>query len=322
MIRLGLAVAVVAVALGQTVDTPQPSELSSNLLQKLPIDARRRMLLQAELGKRDYGAAEELLADEAKRNPGSQHILVALANVLFLDGRHLNAIVVLKKADKLAPLDEKSRLLLALSCVASGHLNWARPEFEKLAEENPSKALYPYWLGRIEYRKMDITAAIAHARKAVELDPKFVKAYDQLGLYYEAASDWDAAIGAFRQAIRLNRESANKSPWPLLNIGVLMMRLDRLDEAEAQLRASLDVDDSFPPAHYRLGQVLEKKERLEDAKRALLRAATLDPTYPEPHYALARIYRRLGDLKASSNEFSLFAQLREVDKRKGIVRPD
>ena len=97
---------------------------------------------------------------------------------------------------------------------------------------------------------------------------------------------------------------------------------DRLDEAEAQLRASLDVDDSFPPAHYRLGQVLEKKQRLEDAKRELLRAATLDPTYPEPHYALARVYRHLGDLKASSNEFSLFAQLREADKRKGTVRPD
>lgn len=41
-----------------------------------------------------------------------------------------------------------------------------------------------------------------------------------------------------------------------------MMRLDRLDEAEAQLRASIDADDSFPPAHYRLGQVLEKNNGL------------------------------------------------------------
>src|SRR5262249_33049755 len=157
--------------------------------------------------ERDYAAAEELLAAEAKRNPGSQAILLALANVLFLDGRHLNAIVVLKKADKLASLDERSRLLLALSCIATGHLNWARPEFERLARPNPPKALYPYGLGRIEYRKTDIVRAIAHARKAVDLAPNFMKAYDQLGLYYVATADWDAAIGAFREAIRLNSES-------------------------------------------------------------------------------------------------------------------
>jgi len=323
MFRLGFALMLAAMtASGQTSDTPQAAELSANLLRTLPIDPGRRILLQQQLAARDYTAAEELLAAEASRDPKSQPILLVLANVLFRDGRHLNAIVVLKKADKIGALDERSRFLLALSCVAAGHLNWARPELERLAQGHPSNALYPYWLGRIEYRKTDITKAIAYARKAIELDPKFMKAYDQLGLYYESAADWDAAIGAFRDAVRLNAETPKKSPWPLLNFGVLMMRLDRLDEAEAQLRASLEIDDAFPPAHYRLGQVLEKKQRLTDAERELIRAATLDPTYPDPHYALARIYRHTGDLKASSREFSQFEQLRETDKRKGTVRPD
>jgi hypothetical protein len=44
-----------------------------------------------------------------------------------------------------------NRLLLALSYVTVGRRNLARAEFEQLAEANPTNAVYPYWLGRIDY---------------------------------------------------------------------------------------------------------------------------------------------------------------------------
>jgi tetratricopeptide (TPR) repeat protein len=323
MFRIALALALaINVFAGQSSDSSAAGDISGNLLRRLQISPAQRSILEEKLTKRDYSGAEDLLADEARRDPKSPAILLVLAHVLFLDGRHLNCIVVLKKAEKLESLDEKNRLLLALACVAAGHLNWARPEFEKLAAQNPANPVYPYWLGRIAYRKTDINTAITQARKAIGLDPSFMKAYDQLGLYYEAAGYSDEAIAAFREAIHLNNQAAKKSPWPMLNLGVLMMRVDRLDEAEAELRASIEADDSFPPAHYRLGQVLEKKQLLADAKAELGRAASLDPTYPDPHYALARIYRRTGDPKAAAKELVEFQELRETDKRKGTVRPD
>ena len=313
MIRVALALVLAAMTmLGQTGD----------LLRGLQIDPQQRSLLEHKIASKDYAGAEDWLAEEAKRDPKSQAVLLVLANVLFLDGRHLNCIVVLKKAEKLGPLDERNRLLLALSYVTVGRLNLARPEFEKLADTNPSNAVYPYWLGRIDYRKMDINSAIRQARKAIELDPSFMKAYDQLGLYYEAAGNFEESIAAFRQAIRLNDKEAKKSPWPLLNLGVLMLRLERLDDAQEQLRASLSADEAFPPAHYRLGQVLEKEGHVDEAKTEFDRAVAQDPTYPDPHYALARIYRRNGDTKAAAKELKSFQDLREADKRKGTVRPE
>jgi len=33
-----------------------------------------------------------------------------------------------------------------------------------------------YWLARIAYRKMSIESAVAHAQKAIQLDPAFMKA--------------------------------------------------------------------------------------------------------------------------------------------------
>jgi tetratricopeptide (TPR) repeat protein len=323
--KVRLAVVLVLMAectAAQEVQQPFTPGIASRMLESISLDPEKRALLQAAIGKRDYAGAEELLAGEAGRQPKSQPILLVLANVLFLDGKHLNCAAVLKKAEKLAPLDERNRFLLALSYVTIGRLNWARPEFETLARSFPSNAVYPYWLARIAYRKMDIDASVAHARKAIQLDPAFMKAYDQLGLGYEALGSWDQAIAAFQEAIRLNSEAPAPSPWPSMNLGVLLLRLERLDEAEGHLRRSIRIDGNFPVAHHRLGQVLEKKDRLEEAIAEFQEAASLDPTYPDPHYALARIFRQRGDLKPAEKESSMFRNLRKADKEKGITRPD
>jgi len=302
----------------QELSPPSPA----NLLETLPVDAQRRSTLQEAIGKRQYAAAENLLAEEATKHPGSQALLVALANVLFLDGKQLNTAVVLKKAELLGPLDERSRFLLALSYISLGKKNLAIPELEKLEQSNPSNAVYPYWLSRLTYRKTDLQQALSYARKAVSLDPAFVKAHDQLGLCYAGLGQNAAAIRAYNDAIRLNREQSLHWPWPAMNLGTLYLRLERLDEAEAALRESLAVEPRFPVAHLRLGSVLEKKDRLDEAVRELKETAALDPTYPEPHYALARIFKRQQDTKSAQQELMLFENLRKVDKQKGITRPD
>ena len=309
-------------ATAQDVQELSPPAPPASLLQTLPLDAQRRSTLQEAIGKRQYDAAENLLAEEATKHPDSQALLVALANVLFLDGKQLNTAVVLKKAELLGPLDERSRFLLALSYISLGKKNLAIPELEKLEQSNPSNAVYPYWLSRLTYRKTDLQQALAYARKAVSLDPAFVKAHDQLGLCYAGLGQNDAAIRAYNEAIRLNREQSLHWPWPAMNLGTLYLRLERLDEAEAALRESLAVEPRFPVAHLRLGSVLEKKDRLDEAVRELKEAATLDPTYPEPHYALVRIYKRQQDTKSAQQELMLFENLRKVDKQKGITRPD
>jgi tetratricopeptide (TPR) repeat protein len=149
-----------------------------------------------------------------------------------------------------------------------------------------------------------------------------MKAYDQLGLCYAGLNQTDEAIQAYQQAIRLNQQQTLHWPWPSMNLGTLLLRLERLEEAEAHLRESLAIDPRFPVAHLRLGQVLEKKERYEEAIAELEQAARLDPTYPEPHFALGRIYRKRRDSAAAEKELSLFQDLRNTDKRKGITRPD
>jgi tetratricopeptide (TPR) repeat protein len=245
-------------------------------------------------------------------------LLRFLASIFFLDGKYLNTAVALKKAEALTPLDDSSRFTLALAYIILNHRDWARPELEQLAKSDPQNPLYPYWLGRLDYDAMQFTSAISHFQKALALDPSYMKTYDNLGLCYEALGKYDEAVKTYQEAIRRNREKPLSSPWPPLNLGTLLIKLGRLEEAEAALKESLRYDARFPQAHYELGLLLEKQKKDDEALAALRQATALNPSYAEPYYALGRIYKRRGEVKNAEAAWATFHKLkRETPK----IRP-
>lgn len=235
-----------------------PSAVSSDALRHAPLTREARADLERALQAREFARAEEILIKEIDHNPRSHELLILAGGVFFLDGRYLNSAIAMKKADALAPLDDRSRFTLAMAYVTLNHRDWARPELEKLAASDPRNALYTYWLSRLDYDAMDFKGAISRAQKALEIDPNFMKAYDNLGLSYEAVGKYDEAIEAYRNAVRLNGKDRPCSPWPPADFGALLVKLDRLSEAGELLKQSLDCDSRFPRAHYQMGLLLEK----------------------------------------------------------------
>jgi tetratricopeptide (TPR) repeat protein len=280
-------------------------------LQNAPLDPARRATLEAAIKSRDYARAETVLLEDIGRNPKSPQLLTLLGGIFFLDGKYLNAAIAMKKAEALSPLDDRNRFTLAMSYVTLNRRDWARPELEKLAQSSPRNALYPYWLARLDYDDLQFGAAVAKLQKAIQLDPNFMKAYDNLGLCYEALGNHDEAVRTYQDAIRLNRQKNPSSPWPPLNLGALLIKLGRLEEAESILKESLRYDPKFPQAHYQMGVLLEKQEKDSEAIQELNQAVALDPSYPEPHYVLGRIYRRLGDGKNAEMALSTFQKLKK-----------
>jgi tetratricopeptide (TPR) repeat protein len=312
-----LAVLLVASsAKGQALEDPSATSLSPTPIAALPLSADQRSTLEQALRTRNYRAMEELLVAEIEKNPKSPELLKFAASIFFLDGEYLNTAIALKKAEALAPLDNPSRFTLALAYIILDHRDWARPELEALAKSDPSVVLYPYWLGRIDYDAMQFTAAVANFRRALELDPAYMKTYDNLGLCYEALGQYDEAIRTYEQAIRLNREKSQPSPWPPLNLGTLLVKLGKLDEAETTLLESLRIDPRFPQARYQLGLVREKQKRDAEAIAELRQAAELNPNYAEPHYVLGRIYKRLGQAANAETAWATFQRLKRENPRK------
>ena len=150
-----------------------------------------------------------------------------------------------------------------------------------------------------------------------------MKAYDNLGLCYEALGRFDEAERSFEEALRLNRAEKARSPWPALNLGLLLRRLDRPEAAEARFRESLAADPRFPQARYQLGVALEGRGLVAEAITELNEAARLDPDYAEPQYALARLYRRSGDKERADRALERFLEIKaQQDRQKNQAAPD
>jgi tetratricopeptide (TPR) repeat protein len=266
--------------------------------------------LDRALAARDWPRAEQLLAAAIERTPRSAALLKRIADVFLADRRPLNAAIALKKAEALAPLDPASRYRLVLAYVAMGRRDWARPELDRLTAAAPDTAIFRYWIGRLDYDEGQYASAIGHLRAAALLDPSFPRTFDNLGLCYEALNDPAEAATAYREAVRLNRLAADRSPWPPLNLATLLARQGALAEAEGLLREAITYDARASRALYQLGVVLEQSERMEDAIDQLRAAADADPSYPDPQYALARVYRRLGRLAEADHALAAFSARR------------
>ena len=290
-------------------DDTASSLLHDTTLSALPLDLSVRHEIEQSLQGHDFARAEERLLTAAAKHPDVPLLYSYLGRVFFVDHKYLNTAIAMKKAEALQPLDEGDRFTLAMAYVILGRPDWARPELEKLAQIHPQNPLYLYWQGRLDYDGQDLLGAVNKFQKVIALDADFMKAYDNLGLCFEGLGKYDEALLQYRHAVQLNREHNPKSAWPSLDLGALLVKLDRLDEAQPFLRESLRFDPDFAQAHYQLGVLLEKHNETSLAVTELNRAAALDRSDPQPHYVLARVYRRAGNQEQAKQELQIFHNL-------------
>jgi tetratricopeptide (TPR) repeat protein len=265
--------------------------------------------LKRSLEARDYVAAEKSLLAEIRRDPHSPEaarLLQFLGGVYFLDHDAWGAAVAWNKAKAIAPLPHTLAFSLAMAYIRIGHSDWARKELETLAGEDGRNALYPYWLGRLDYDADQYDHAILQFQKTIALAPDMWQAYDNLGLCYYRQNRNELAVASYQKAIDLSLKSGHLDAWPYLNLAITERSLNQPREAEAHLREAIRLDPNLAPAYFQLGNMLEDKGLTKDAIDQFQAAARIDPGYAEPHYALARDYRKIGDMAASKRELKSY----------------
>src|SRR6266403_4739596 len=293
----------------------QPADINVQNLADLQWDAKLQEEFERAMGRHDYPRAEMILVSEAERDPKSVRgakLLSVAGGVFFLDGKYVNSAIAWQKADAIASLDERSRFTLAMAYIKLNRRDWAGAELEKLVVSAPEKPLYLYWLARLDYDAQSYTTAVARLQKVIEMDPKMMRAYDTLGLCFEYLGEPEEAIKSYNQAVDLNRLQLKPSPWPLVDLAVTLIGVNRLEDAKKTLDEALRYDARLPQAQYQLGRVLEMQGNFDAALEALTKAAELDHGYPEPHLALGRIYHRLGDRQRADGEIARFQQLKKA----------
>jgi tetratricopeptide (TPR) repeat protein len=290
-------------------DAPPPS---TALPSSLDLTPEKVSHLKTALAAHDYVDAEKLLINEIEPDPHSPRaasLLAYLGSVYFLNHDYLNAAVAWKKSDAIRPLDAELQFSLAMAYVEIAHPDWARPVIESLAAHDTKNALYPYWLGRLEYDAHHYPEATHHFQQAITLDPTMARAYDNLGLCYFYQNQNELAVKNFNRAIDLNQNSQHPSAWPYLNLAVAQQFMGHAQEAETNLRQAIRLDPRLAPAHYHLGNVLQQRGQLDAAVQEQLAAARLDDKYAEPHVALAHLYNQQGRKADAQQEVEIYLRL-------------
>jgi Flp pilus assembly protein TadD len=128
---------------------------------------------------------------------------------------------------------------------------------------------------------------------ARRLNPRSGRILEQLGLALEAGGHTDQALDAYEQALKVD-----PAPSAHLNYGMLLYKLNRLEQSEEHLRRGRELDPHDWHACFELGKVYFRQQKFNDAVRELeaalkIRATGADQTQRILHL-LGQVYLRMG----------------------------
>lgn len=133
------------------------------------------------------------------------------------------------------------------------------------------------------------------ARKAAEVDPTFLNAYNTLGVIYQHAGHVEAA----EQTLRYAQSQAPDNTVFLSNLAQTLESGNKLDEALA-VRTRLKQLEPHPPFHFfHLGQEAMKLGDYARARTLFERELEREPDYHEFHFWLALAHYQLGNRRAA-----------------------
>jgi tetratricopeptide (TPR) repeat protein len=144
----------------------------------------------------------------------------------------------------------------------------------------PGKAQHEYAKGLESMAKNDLAESASHFEKAAQAFPQYYEAYYHLGVAETRRGRLEEAMPAFEKAIEL---SGGKYAWAEFGIGYLFYLEGKTEEAVTVLRRGLEKDENSADGYFMLGLALLRLNRLDEAERAarevLLRNANFATAY-------------------------------------------
>lgn len=139
--------------------------------------------------------------------------------------------------------------------------NQARIFQEKDVPEPEIQPFTHFAAGQLLEGKKQIQQAIVQYRKALDLNPKFIGAYNRLAICLDKIGQHTEAESALRQAIKVNPNLA----YLRNNLAFSLMAQRRWRDSERELRAALQLMPEYQRARVNLGIVMSRLARRDEA---------------------------------------------------------
>lgn len=144
----------------------------------------------------------------------------------------------------------------------------------------------------------NLAQAERYYRWAIDAAPRKTDGRYALGMLYLKLADggqtenYPKALEAFRQMA----EVSPSSPDGFSNMGYVLTRMGRYEDAEALFQRAISKSPQDPALHDNLASLYARWGKPEDAERVWKRALSLNPTYGSAVVELSSLYGRTGRL--------------------------
>lgn len=170
----------------------------------------------------------------------------------------------------------------------------------------PAKALRAFEQGAARLEKQDPAGSLPYFRRAIAEYAGYYEAYDRIGAADLKLRQLPEAEQAFRKSIEV---SGGQFAHPLIALGAILDDRDQFIEAESVIHRGLGLDPESWTGHYYLGLALFGLNRLEDAEKSLQASLHWKPDFPQAHLILAEIHSRAKDYRALLEDLDEYLRL-------------
>ncbi len=205
--------------------------------------------------------------------------------------------------------------LKAVPVLAGKAAYYRRTVRKKLAAE-PENPRAWHEMGTVEREAENFAKAKKYFEKAVELDDRFVEAWQGLGVCCSKLGDVDGAIVAFKKAIGLNPHY----PTPYFSLGVACHRKGMLNAARDAIIEGLKRNPNDFNAMTNLGAIYEQGGNPEKAVEVLRHAVGVDNSNGRAFYNLGVALEKLGRFAEAVAAYEKAAALNYAKKEEALRR--
>jgi tetratricopeptide (TPR) repeat protein len=252
----------------------------------------------AHLGQRRYADAERILAELEREDPGSVDVQVADVQLASLRGDHAEARARARRAAERFTRDSRFHVWLSHIALLLDEPEEMRMAFEVAIALDDEQ--YLGWQLKATYHQQvrgDPAGAMAALRRVQEIAPRYAAAWNSLGRLRGDLGDYDGALAAVREAIRL---APNDALYRAGLATLLIVYLDRIDAGLGVAQAALALDPAEPTALRATAFAALKEGRSDEAIEGMLRATAVNPGLGSATTELAVAYYQAEQFDAAT----------------------
>ena len=277
-------------------------------------EAREIFRRAVDLERRgDAGGALSLLWTASGLDPGNADVQARLAEALERVGA-LDAAIEAWRAAVAGRDEARHARGLVLALVAAGRHAEAIAFARAAAARAPEDVEALVTLG-LAQAEQDIDAAIACFTRGLARAPHHTLARYNLALLYRRVDRLDDAIAELQRVV-----DVEPRPEVLHALGAALWHRGQASRAVEALEAAIDGDTRYADAHHLLGVIRTAGRDWAGAAAALRRALELRPHVAATHVTLARVLRAAGDESGAARHAAEGERLRIAAEREQEAR--